>query len=109
LWRQNKIALIAFLLAAALTLFFLGRFVLFTVYWSDPAHRDQRIEGWMTPGYIAHSYHVPRPVVVDALGLETPLDKRRSVQQIADDLEIPLTQLTAQVLAAIETERRTQQ
>lgn len=109
LWRHNKIALIAFLLAAVLTLFFSGRFVLSTVYWSDPAHRDQRIEGWMTPGYIAHSYRVPRPVVFDALGLEKPTEKRHSVQQIADQLDIPLSKLTAQILEVIEAERKAAQ
>ena len=40
-------------------------------------HRDEPIRGWMTIGYVAHSYHVPQHVLYEALGLpDKPHDKR---------------------------------
>ncbi|MGB8622641.1 MAG: hypothetical protein WCD16_07470, partial [Paracoccaceae bacterium] len=77
LWRRHRIALSAFVLAAAAALFFALRFTIFWIYWSDPTHREMAIEGWMTPGYVAHSYHVPPQVVRDALGVSPTPDRRR--------------------------------
>lgn len=45
------------------------------VYWRH--HREEPIRGWMTVGYVAHSYHVPPHVLYEALGLPSkPPDKR---------------------------------
>lgn len=67
-FNRHPILTGVFALALVLTVFFGGRLVLHTVYWSDPAHRDQTIAGWMTPGYVAHSWRVPNKLVGDALG-----------------------------------------
>jgi hypothetical protein len=48
-------------------LFFAVRLTVFTIYWSDPAHRDQAVEGWMTPGYVARSWDVDPEVIRAAL------------------------------------------
>ena len=40
--RRHPVLSLAFALALGLTLFFAGRFVAQAVYWSDPAHRNQR-------------------------------------------------------------------
>ena len=108
LWRRNPIGLMAFGLAAVVTLVFLTRFVLFTIYWSDPAHRDQRIEGWMTPGYIARSYDVPKAVVTDALGLGDTSERRQSLEMISDDQGRPLPELEQAIQAAIDAQRQWQ-
>ena len=54
---------------------FAVRGVVFWVYWGDPARHEQAIEPWMTPGYIAHSWRVPRAVVVEALHAPVPPPK----------------------------------
>ena len=50
---------------------------MFTVYWSDPAHRNQNIAGWMTPRYVGHSWQVPPEVIATALGLTQDGSGRR--------------------------------
>lgn len=111
LWTRHRVALIAFGLALALTLFFAVRFVMHWVYWSDPAHRDQQIEGWMTPGYVAHSYDVSPEVIRDSLRalLAQQADALprggMTLQQIARATGTDLDQLSAALLAAIAAER----
>lgn len=69
LWRHHRGALLLFVAAAALTLFFALRFVAFGLYWADPAHRDRAPEGWMTPGYLSRSWDLPRAALRDLLDL----------------------------------------
>ncbi|MBD3677060.1 MAG: hypothetical protein HUJ27_01505 [Rhodobacteraceae bacterium] len=80
-------------------LFFAIRLTVFTIYWSDPDHRDQPIAGWMTLRYVVHSWDVPPEVVAGALSLEMDGTGRRvtleelgarrgvSVQELARDLD----------------------
>ena len=58
LWQTHRLLLIAFTVAAALTLFFAIRTTAFFIYWSN--HQNVEIEGWMTIGYVAHSYRRPK-------------------------------------------------
>ena len=69
LWRSHPLALLGFLAGLALTVLFLARLALFSLYWSDPAHRALSPEGWMTPGYVAHSWQLPVEEVAAQLGL----------------------------------------
>lgn len=76
--RQHPVLFAAFVLAAALTLFFATRMVVATIYWSDPAHRDQAIAGWMTPRYVSRSWRVPPEAILPALGaMDGPMPGRR--------------------------------
>ena len=72
LWRKHRLLVTAFVLASAVTLFFALRTVLFFAYWNDPAHRNQPLEGWMTIGYVAHSWRVPADRLARALNLPPP-------------------------------------
>jgi hypothetical protein len=45
LWRHHRPALIGLTLALVAALFFAVRLTVFTIYWSDPAHRDQADRG----------------------------------------------------------------
>jgi len=56
LWRTHRIVLLAFVVAVGAAGFFGFKSAAAYVYWMDPAHQDQRIEGWMTPRYVANSY-----------------------------------------------------
>ncbi|WP_424932569.1 hypothetical protein [Amaricoccus macauensis] len=103
LWRQNRLLLMAFVLACALTVFFGGRMVLNAIYWGDPMHRDQPIAGWMTPRYIAHSWHVPPEVVLDALEIEPKRTKAKppTLASIAEKRGEPLPELERRIEEAI--------
>ena len=62
-WRHQRVASLIFVVASLAAAFFAVRLVAAWIYWSDPTHRDAAIEGWMTPGYVAQSWDVPREVV----------------------------------------------
>jgi len=80
-------------MASAATVFFAVRSVLFFVYWSDPAHRDQPIEGWMTPRYVVQSWQLPPEVMIDALGEGPMPGKRRTLAEIAASQGISFDEL----------------
>ena len=102
LWQSHRWLLLGFLAALALTLFFAGRAAVFAVYWSQ--HRDEAIAGWMTPGYIAHSWQLPPEVMAGALGLsrEDGEGRRLTLSEIAAERGVPVATLAAAIEAAIE-------
>lgn len=107
LWRHHRVALIGFALALVVALVFAVRLTLFSIYWSDPAHRDQRIEGWMTPGYVARSWEVDPEVIRSVL---LPPEgaapgSRPTLERIAEAEGIPLEDLVARLEAAIAEAR----
>jgi hypothetical protein len=101
LWQKNKLAVIVFSLACLVAFFFAVRLTLFTIYWSDPARRDAVIEGWQTPGYVAMSWKVPRPVVAEALGLAEGEQPRQSLDDIAAARGVSTEALIRDLEAAI--------
>lgn len=107
LWRQRPLLVSAFLLACAVTLFFAVRFVSQAIYWSDPAHQNQRVEGWMTVGYIARSWQVDPHQLDDLAGLPQPQEKGhpQPLVEIARDRGVPVTEVIAEVEAALTTLR----
>ncbi len=104
-WRRHPWLATAFALALAVTLFFATRMVLFTIYWSDPAHRDQSLQGWMTPGYVATSWDVPREVMQAALGDLGRPGKRETLDRIAAESGLSLDEVSARIEAAIAAHR----
>lgn len=101
LWRDHRLALLAFVAALAVTLFFALRFVSFALYWSDPAHRNQVPEGWMTPGYVARSWDLPRDALIGALGLPEKPPHPLTLEEIAAMRGVPLSTVLGEVSAAI--------
>lgn len=99
--RRHPLLTAAFGLALAVTLFFAVRVVLFTIFWSDPAHRDQPIDGWMSPGFVSHSWHVPPEVIGQALELPPPDDRHLSLDEIAEQRGVPVASLIDSLDAAI--------
>jgi hypothetical protein len=65
---------------------------------------DEEIHGWMTLGYLGHSYHVPPQVLQQALGLpESPPDTRplaRIAKAQGRSLEELIVNLKAAVMQA---------
>jgi hypothetical protein len=104
--RRRPLLSAAFVVALLLTLFFAVRLVVFSVIWSDPVRRNQPLAGWMTPGYVAHSWRVPPDVIATTLAPLTGDDfKGRSLSEIARQTDTPLPTLLAELEAAIAAHR----
>jgi hypothetical protein len=95
LWRRHPILTLAFGVAVALSVFFATRLVGRMIYWSDPTHQNQSIEGWMTPFYIARSWGV------DPAALGLPLTHGQPLIKIAKDQGVPLDVIIDQVTQAL--------
>jgi hypothetical protein len=105
LWAAAPAATLILGLALAATGFFAIRTALFSVYWHDPAHREQKIEGWMTPGFVAHSWHVPREVVLEAIDAPPSPGHPMNLDAIAQDRDMPVEELIGEIEAAIAASR----
>ncbi|MFN4153181.1 MAG: hypothetical protein ACK4HF_00875 [Paracoccaceae bacterium] len=102
LLRRHPFLATFFAIALILTLFFAGRFVAQVIYWSDPAHQEQEVDGWMTLRYVAKSWRLPPPELYEAAGLPPPVrGNRQTLEQLAQDRKMPLAELIAEVEAAI--------
>jgi hypothetical protein len=112
-WVQWAV-LAAFLLIAGLTGWHAFHTVRRAIYWSH--HRDEPIRGWMTVGYVAHSYRVPSHVLYEALGLpDRPVDqtpgkphKRQTLHRIAREQHRSLDDIKATLENAIQRARSPQ-
>ena len=79
-WR-HWLLIGSFMLALAVAGWHGFRFVRDAIYWD--MNRDEPILGWMNVGFVAHSYHVPQPVLYDALGLPAKPPDKRPLSEIA--------------------------
>ena len=105
LWNSHPLALLGFLAGALVTIVFVARLGLFALYWSDPRHREMVPEPWMTPGFIAHSWHLPPEDVAAQLGLtEKPDGKPPTLGEIARDTGEPLDALLTRLDAWLEAQ-----
>jgi hypothetical protein len=105
LWRQRPVLTSAFLLACAVTLFLAGFTVTRAVYWSN--HREEPVSAWMTVGYVGRSWGLD-PRELDAVaGLPVPEERGHplTLAEIARDRGVPVTDIIAEVEAAIVTLR----
>lgn len=105
MWAAAPVATVVLVVALLASTFFGVRTVSNWVYWNDPAHIDQPIAGWMTPGYVAHSWDIPRPVMIEALALGEDDPKGRNLKRLAEAQGIPLDELIARIEAAIMAHR----
>ena len=115
LWRRHRGLVLALVAACLVTLFFAIRLTVSTLYWAG--HRDAALAGWMTVGYVAHSYDVDRLRLAEALGL-VPSQRPRltlvndpcppaleHLDEIAARSGMPLAEVEATLLAVIAAER----
>ena len=63
-----------FVLVLGFTALHAFRAVSSAIYWNN--NRDEPIQGWMSVGFVAHSYHVPPRLLYQAIGLPPKPDKR---------------------------------
>ena len=104
-WNRHPWLVGGFLTAVLLTLFFAARMAFFMIYWSDPAHRDQAVQGWMTPGYVAHSWDIPRDELLPALGDLARPGAGLTLKQMAIESGVPLSELIDRIEAVIDAHR----
>ena len=79
-WQQWLVVAL-FLLVAGSTAFKVVHTVRDVIYLQT--HRDEAIRGWMSIGYVAHSYRVPQDSLYLALGLPHKQPDRRPLRKIA--------------------------
>jgi len=101
LWKDHKFAVTAFVAALIVALFFAARLTYFFIYWNDPAHRNQPIEDWMTVGYVARSYGVPREKLAEAIAIKPTPGQRRTLADIAAERGVGTDALKTELRQAI--------
>lgn len=106
MWAAAPVATVVLVVALAASAVFGVRTVSNWMYWTDPEHLDQPIAGWMTPRYVAHSWDVPRPVMIKALAMGDTDPKGRSLKRLAHAQGIPLDELITRIEMAIDAHRR---
>jgi len=99
--RRHPLLALGFVLALGAALFFLARTVILAAYWMDPAHHAQPVEPWMTPGYIAHSWHVPPEIVARAMAPDGKLPRHMTVEEVARSRGEDPAAVIARIEAAI--------
>lgn len=100
LWQHNRLLLVSFVLATAITLGFIIRISYGLIYWANYAQAP--LEKWMPIGYVARSYDVDRQVLVEGLGL--PRDSgaiRLSLAEVAKQTGIPYEALEVEIYRLI--------
>jgi hypothetical protein len=100
LWRQQPVILSAFLIAAALALFFAVRAVSGAIYWAT--HTNEPVKGWMTPGYVERSWHLPKKTLAGPLDLK-PLEPGQHPQNLRE-LAIARGMTESEMIALVEAE-----
>ena len=97
LWQNHKLLLLAFVLAAGITIMFAVRLVVVTVYFSNPAHQNQPLEGWMTPRYVALSYDLGADELEQVLGIDPTTVSRVHLRNLLKDQGITLQELQSRL------------
>jgi hypothetical protein len=102
LFQNHPFAVSGFVLATAVTLFFIVRIIVSALYWANPAHHNETVKPWMTVGYIAKSWDLD-PRQIDALaGLPGPeVHGPWTIREIAEARGVPVQQVIDQVNATL--------
>ncbi len=109
LWAAAPIATLILVLAVTATGFFTVRSVIFTRHWKDRPQGQLVIEGWMTPGFVAHAWHVPPQVLFDALNAPRHPTHPLNLDELAVEKGMTTEALIAElqlVLQAYDAEHR---
>lgn len=109
-FKQAPVLTSAFTIALCLTLWFGGQTVRRAVYWADPRHQNQEIEGWMTIGYVGRSWQVPKQDLAAAVAEIVPGDAPRRlppIDRMAQETGMSEADIIALLQAAIDAHRAT--
>ena len=106
LWQNHKLLLSGFTIAAVLTAFFAVRMVVSSIYWGNPDHQNQPLEGWMTPRYVAMSYGLERQEVEQVLGMDPTSVARVHLNDLLKAQGMTLKELQARIDAIVAARPR---
>ena len=67
------------------------------IYFNDPRHKNAELKAWMTPRYISLSYELPRPIVLELLGIKEDENFPKRLDRLSEKLGITLEELTVKV------------
>jgi membrane-associated protein len=101
-WQQWLVVAM-FLLIAGFTIFKAVDMAREAIYWK--AHRDEAIRGWMSVGYVAHSYRVPPEGLNLALDLPDKSPDKRPLRKIAHMQHRSMDEIRAALYNAINSAR----
>jgi hypothetical protein len=101
-WQRHKVVFSALCLAFVALVFFTVRLISSTIYWSDPAHRFQKLEPWMTPAYISQSYKIESNELSILIGIDGRGSKRLSLEKIAQMRGINVKKLMDELQPALD-------
>lgn len=98
--KAQRWTIAGLLLSATALVWVSVSFLADAIYFNDPRHKNVELQAWMTPRYMALSYELPRPLVMELLGIEEGKKSPRRLDRLADSLGITLEELTVKVRAA---------
>jgi hypothetical protein len=90
---------LAFIVTMVLALGFALRLAIGVLYWD--ANQARTIEAWMPIGYVARSWEIPPNILAEALGVEPGALPRESLERIAAQQNLPVSEVIARLEAAI--------
>ncbi len=100
LFKTHPYLVSSLALASALAFFFAVRFLTGIVYWS--AHQEERVQAWMTVGYIGRSWDLNPRLIDDTAGLPKPVAGHPfTLSEIARQRGVPVEEVIAQVEATL--------
>ena len=97
--RRHPLLVAALSLAIIVTLVFGVRFVTHAVYWE--AHAREPVAGWMTVGYVGKSWNINPRKIDDLAGLPEPDGHPMTLNEIAAQRGVPVSEIIAAVEAAV--------
>lgn len=106
LTRLHPFAAAFFAIGALAATLFVLRTIFFIVWWSDPDHRHQALEPWMTPRYISHSWEVPPDQLEAELHIPDPPPRHPTLAEIARLRGISVNQLMAELTVFLAAQSR---
>lgn len=106
IWRAAPVATVILALALSASAIFATRATVFWLTRPPAAERFLPVAPWMTPRYVARSWHVPPKLVAEAIQAPMPPPKGpMSLSQIAQMRGVPVDQVIAEAQAAIDAFR----
>lgn len=97
MWHDHRLGTIAFLAALVLVGLFALRLTLFSMHYREGDWRNPVPESWMTPAFIAHGWHVPRPQVYRFLNYRARPDHALTLSEIAEKQGLSEEELLARL------------
>jgi len=68
---------------------------------------NEPIRPWMSIPFIAHTRHVPAPLLFQAIGIQPEPHDRRSVRYLSRELKRPVPELISQLQQAVDAAAHT--